>query len=342
MKFLNVPLCIPYRIGKYSATKAALEVRKRWKENLMQINGISSSAYKPEPSENIKNIGSGRFEDTLLRRANAGLDSCTRAERNKISDCGVYGRILQVNMHTYDTRATKEVETERYSITWKPGGYLCIYDKERGGNEAFRWKLNKDDVQVDEKTGLKFLINDLGCGLFNMVVVDEELEQGLKEALDVSELYEKPLVNFSVQQDQKTGIRYITPNGFESSGGQIIMDKEAREKLDSLAKEYLSQYPNLVHSYEEAWFHATFEVRGLTKRTSGGIMQIGPNSITFLNKDGINSWVCIFDPKRWKEVKEKFDRNDNAGEESWEFWMDLFQVLKIDASLLTFDSRDGN
>lgn len=120
------------------------------------------------------------------------------------------------------------------------------------------------------------------------------------------------------------------------------MDKEAREKLDSLAKEYLSQYPNLVHSYEEAWFHATFEVRGLTKRTSGGIMQIGPNSITFLNKDGINSWVCIFDPKRWKEVKEKFDRNDNAGEESWEFWMDLFQVLKIDASLLTFDSRDGN
>ena len=75
MKFLNVPLCIPYRIGKYSATKAALEVRKRWKENLMQINGISSSAYKPEPSENIKNIGSGRFEDTLLRRANAGLSS---------------------------------------------------------------------------------------------------------------------------------------------------------------------------------------------------------------------------------------------------------------------------
>ena len=56
MKFLNVPLCIPYRIGKYSATKAALEVRKRWKENLMQINGISSSAYKPEPSGEHKKI----------------------------------------------------------------------------------------------------------------------------------------------------------------------------------------------------------------------------------------------------------------------------------------------
>ena len=71
-------------------------------------------------------------------------------------------------------------------------------------------------------------------------------------------------------------------------------------------------------------------------------MQIGPNSISFRNKDGINGWTCIFDPKRWEEVKEKFDRNDNVGEESWEFWMNLFRNLKIDASLLLFDSRDGN
>lgn len=254
---------------------------------------------------NKRNMENGCFADTLFRKTNGGLDSYAGSERNRISDCGVYGRVFQTGTHRYNTVAIKEVETERYSIMWKPDGHLFIYDKERGGKEAFGWTLNKNDVQIDEKTGLKFLINDLGCGLFNMVVVDEELEQGLKEALDVSELYEKPLVNFSVQQDQKTGIRYITPNGFESSGGQIIMDKEAREKLDSLAKEYLSQYPNLVHSYEEAWFHATFEVRGLTKRTSGGIMQISPNSISFLDKDGINSWVCIFDPERWKEVKEK-------------------------------------
>ena len=71
-------------------------------------------------------------------------------------------------------------------------------------------------------------------------------------------------------------------------------------------------------------------------------MKISPNSISFLNKDGINSWVCIFDPKRWEEVKERLDRNDNAGEESWEFWMNLFRALKIDASLLIPDSGDAN
>ena len=292
-------------------------------------NAVWGVAEKRGVVGNVKNTGSGCFADTLLRKTNAGLDSYTRSERKTMSGCGVYARTFQTRTHRYDTSSIKEVETDKFSITGRLGSYLCIYDKERG--EAFNWKLNENDIQVDEKTGLKFLINDLGCGLFNMVVVDSELEQGIKEALGVSELEEKPLINFTVRQDQKTGIRYITPNGYESSGGLIIMDEEARKKLDSLAKEYLSQYPNLVHSYEEAWFHATFEVRGLTKRTSGGIMQIGPNSISFLNKDGINSWICTFDPKRWKEVKVKFERNDNAGEESWEYWMNLFQALKIDA-----------
>lgn len=312
----------------------------------MGINAVNNrspvwgAAEEHGVTGNVKDWGRGCFADTLLGKTNADRDSYARSERRTISDCGVYARTFQTRTHRYDTSSINAVETDKFSITGRLGSYLCIYDKERG--EAFNWKLNENDIQVDEKTGLKFLINDLGCGLFNMVVVDSELEQGIKEALGVSELEEKPLINFTVRQDQKTGIRYITPNGYESSGGLIIMDEEAHKKLDSLAKEYLSQYPNLVHSYEEAWFHATFEVRGLTKRTSGGIMQISPNSISFLNKDGINSWVCTFDPKRWKEVKEKFDRNDIAGEESWEYWMNLFQGLKIDASVLIPDRKNGN
>lgn len=291
----------------------------------MQINNRFSLTDMRKSAGNITHRGNGCFADIMSRKTNAGLDSYIGSERKTRPDCEIYGRVFQTDMHRYDTRAIKDVETEKYSITRREGGYLCIYEKARGNDEVFNWKLNQNDIQVDEKTGLKFLINDLGCGLFNMVVVDGELEQGIKEALGVTELEEKPLINFTVRQNQKTGIRYITPNGFESSGGQIIMDKEAREKLDSLAKEYLEQYPNLVHSYEEAWFHATFEVRGLTKRTAGGIMQIGPNSISFRNKDGINGWTCIFEPNRWEGVKEKFDRNDNAGEESWEFWMNLFR-----------------
>ncbi|MDE6847019.1 MAG: hypothetical protein K2J99_14830 [Lachnospiraceae bacterium] len=306
----------------------------------MQVNNIFSSENMVQSTEKINKTGNANFTDTMLKKTNVNLDSYTRSDRKAVSCCEVYNRSFQTGTHRYYTGSINTVETEKFSITGRLGGYLCIYDKERG--EAFNWKLNENDIQVDEKTGLRFLINDLGCGLFNMVVIDEELEQGIKEALGVSELEEKPLIKFTVRQDQKTGIRYITSNGNESSGGLIIMDDEARTKLDSLAKEYLTQYPNLVHSYEEAWFHATFEVRGLTKRIPDGIMLIGPNSISFLNKDGVKSWACIFDPKRWKEVKEKFDRNDNAGEEEWQFWMNLFKALKIDASLLISDGRNGN
>jgi len=67
------------------------------------------------------------------------------------------------------------------------------------------------------------LINDWGNGFFNVAAVDEELEKGLKEALGVEKLAEKELTGFSVHQDAKTGIKYITANGYESRGGFFIM-----------------------------------------------------------------------------------------------------------------------
>ncbi len=187
----------------------------------------------------------------------------------------------------------KSVETERYSICENEYGDLGIYDKE--SKEGFIWELDKNQIQVDSKTGTKFLINDWGNGFFNMVAVDEELEKGLKEALSVEKLAEKELTGFTVHQDAKTGIKYITANGYESRGGLLVLDQEARKSLDSMAKEYLKEYPNLVKDYNEAWFYATFEVRGLAKRSANGITMISPNSISFMNRDGINRWVAAFD-----------------------------------------------
>ena len=221
----------------------------------------------------------------------------------------------------------KSVETERYSIYETEYGDLRIYDKEN--KEGFIWELDKKQIQVDSKTGTKFLINDWGNGFFNMVAVDEELEKGLKEALGVEELAEKELTGFTVHQDAKTGIKYITANGFESRGGLLVLDQEARKSLDSMAKEYLKEYPNLVKDYNEAWFYATFEVRGLAKRSTNGITMISPNSISFMNKDGIHRWVATFDEENWEKVKEAFDNNaGNAGASEWEFWEQLFHGMK--------------
>lgn len=286
-----------------------------------------------------------------LAQAAAGLaqagtekdnDAVGTAERPPFSFAwgNVYGEVFQAQPSKYDISVTNTVETEKFFIEKKGDGCLYIHDKESG--ETFHWNPKENNIQVDAKTGLKFLINNFGGGIFDMVVVDKELEQGIKEALGVSELEEKPLMKFTVRMDSKTGIHYITSNGNEGSGGLLIMDDEARTKLDFLARKYLEQYPNLVKTYEEAWSHASFEVRGMTKRIPEGILQLGPNSISFLNRDGSNSWACIFDSKKWHEVKGKFYDVDQIGEEKWEFWTTLFHALQIEASLLVSDGMGRN
>lgn len=185
----------------------------------------------------------------------------------------------------------KTVETRRYLIEEMEGGYLRIYDKER--EEGFHWKLSENQIQVDYETGKKILINDWGSGFFNMVVVDDELEKGIREALGADELAEKELTGFTVHRNQNTGIYYITANGYERQGGAIIFDEQTSQKLNSLAQEYLDQYPGVIKSFDDAWFYATFEVRGLAKRTPNGIVMIHPDSISFQNKDEENGWVNI-------------------------------------------------
>ncbi len=179
------------------------------------------------------------------------------------------------------------------------------------------------------------------------LVFDDEVQLFASDAVVfgrvlLDELDEKELTGFTVHTDQKTGIKYVTANGYESRGGYLVLDNEARQKLDSMAKEFLEQYPNLAKTYNEAWFYATFEVRGLLKRTPNGISMISPNSISFMNKDGENRWVSIFNPANWKQVKEEFDRGRNAGKmEGWNFWKEFFNRWKIDASLVTPDSSYG-
>ena len=125
-------------------------------------------------------------------------------------------------------------ETDKYVIRRTASGDIRISDKKT--DEGFIWKYNENKVQVDSASGKKFLINDLGAGFFNMVTLDADLENALKEFVGIEEFEEKELEDFTVHQDNKTGIYYITSNGYEGQGGQIIMDDATKNKLDSLAE----------------------------------------------------------------------------------------------------------
>ena len=305
--------------------------------SLYHLN-TNARTFSPKDTAMV-NRGSGdQFINALLSKTSAGRDTFIQADQDRsyfIYDTKIGNALFQTKGQPH-AGEIQDVETERYIITARQRGELCIYDKMR--DENFIWDLSKNNVQVDAGTGSKFLINNLGSGFFIMAAVDSELENGLKKALGVDALEEKDLIGFTVHQDKKTGIRYITANGYESQGGQIIMDDNAYKQLDSMAKEYLKEYPNLVRNYNEAWFYATFEVRGLAKRSPNGIMMIGPNSLTFMHKDGINRWLAVFDEENWEKVKEAFDNNaGNAGAETWEFWEQLFHGIKLNVHRIVPD-----
>lgn len=308
----------------------------------MKVDSANPYLFTANVRERTGKSESGNFANALLSRMGSAKDSYVEAERKSDYLCENYSDLfMNAANKSYHTGSIKTVETERYKIVEKESGVVRIYDKEQN-NEAVDLKLNTEKVQVDKETGTKLIINDLGVGFFTMMTVDAELEAGLKEALGVDELDEKELTGFTVHTDQKTGIKYVTANGYESRGGLLVLDNEAKQKLDSMAKEFLEQYPNLAKTYNEAWFYATFEVRGLLKRTPNGISMISPNSISFMNKDGENRWVSIFNPANWKQVKEEFDSGRNAGKmEGWNFWKEFFDRWKIDASLVTPDSSYG-
>lgn len=296
----------------------------------MQVNstGIKNISLTSE-SKKVERSKQGDFGNTLLNKIKGTkniYDTYEASKQTIFYPSEDYNNLIHnIDLKKY-TDSVKPIETKRYTIEELEGGYLRIYDKER--KEGFKWKLGENQIQVDKVTGTKFLINDWGSGFFNMVTVDVELENGLKEALGVDSLEESELTGFTVHQDEKTGIKYITANGYESRGGLLVLDEEAKRKLDALAKEYLNKYPNILKSYDEAWFYASFEVRGMVKQLEDGILMIGPNNISYKSKDRENTWVGIIDLEEWKILKEEFDRNSKV--EQQKYWEHIFMKHNIE------------
>ena len=170
------------------------------------------------------------------------------------------------------------VETGGYSITQdSKSGYIRIHDKKADSGIVVR---SAEDIviQKDADTGIKMLINDFGNGFYCAIQVTDELEEALKEALGTQELQETGMKGFQIHTDKKTGIQYMTADGYESRGGSLILDDEDRKKLMDLANTYLTDYPELVSNLDEAITYAAFEVMGIAKRTEHGFMMPDPNS----------------------------------------------------------------
>ncbi len=298
----------------------------------MKIESVYSGMTNVSSRIRGKAQNANKFSE-LINKVNAGNDSYEKSAEELAPIYGNYSR----QYHWYEG-TIQSVDTGRYQIEQRERGYMRIYDREN--REGINWRINENPIQVDQESGKKFLINDLGCGFFIGMVIDQELEDAIKESLGAEKLVEKNMSGFTLNTDPITGIQNLTADGYESQGGMLLLDEVARAKLDVIARGYLERCPNLVSDYNEAWFYATFEVRGMLKETPDGFMMIGPNCLSFQGKDGKSRWVSVFDPKDWEEIKKKFDSQVDVGEmEAWEFWEKFFDSKRIKVSFFSEENE---
>ena len=205
----------------------------------------------------------------------------------------------------------KELDTGRYLISEKDGT-LWIRDKQT--ESRFRYRFHsvgfEGMVQVDRKSGQRFMFDDFGSGFFTVQPVDDELYDGLKNFFQTEALPESEMIKFTLNTDAKTGILYVTANGYEWQGGHIIMTDEARRKLDALAETYRKEHPDIAKTYEEAYFYASFEVRGMAARTRDGILMLRENYVEHIGEKESDHWTVYFEEKYFQSLKELFDRSD--------------------------------
>ena len=254
------------------------------------------------------------------------IDSNGRSTSKRIRKLGTLKELTETLGTDRDgvmewAREQARLETENYKISQdEQSGYISIYDKKAGTGVVMR-SVQDLAVQKDIATGTKVLIRDFGSGFYCVVRVTDELEGALKKALQTDVLREKELTGFKVHTDQKTGIHYITANGYEGRGGILLLDDQGREKLVSMAEEYMSQYPQLIKSMDEAIMFAAFEISGVAKRKPNGILKLGPNSLSFYDKNGKDGWQILFDELDYELYRKEWDKGKNTDEiESKGYW----------------------
>lgn len=209
----------------------------------------------------------------------------------------------------------KEYETENYIFVPEPdiGGMRILVN----GQSAGVFSVDDLKIKVDEQTGIKVLISELGSAWYDAIPVTAELERGLSEAIGVEDIQEVALEGYYIGTHAGTGIQYVMKPGDEGRGGKVLLRNEADEaRYNALAEEYYNRYPNLINSQEEGRIWASFEIVGMAERTPTGIVSIGYDNISYNdNSDYKKNWSAMLTGNTWELLYEWLEENRNRMED---------------------------
>lgn len=236
------------------------------------------------------------------------------------------------------------IETSRYRL--EDASYVDgipayeILDKETGRLIYIREK--QLSIQKDQNTGLEFLINP-DQPISSSMPVTSELKGIIselcnKKGINVDEI---PLqYGLTVNQDDRTGLKYLTYAGNEAKGMSLIVSsKNDLEKLNRLSEEFIKY--SVSSQKSTAVLYALLEVSGNLRRGSDGFTYLTPNGITYIPYDGNPQKAWEMDilssdyDKARKYLLGKVDFED------YRVWKDLLTNTKIYFASLPETVVDG-
>ncbi len=224
-----------------------------------------------------------------------------------------------------------EVATENYRIVpHNDEDYFEVYIK---GERAGAFFYSDINIKRDQITGTEVLLSShgTGAGMYNVIPMDEELNNALCKAMGCEELEVEALSGYSVKTHRGTGIQYVMKDGAEGRGGKVLLRSESDvAKYNALAEEYYNRYPNLVTSEEFGRIYASFEICGMAERTATGIVRIGFDNISYNdNENPRNNWSVMLTGNTWELLYEWFEKHgwQMAQIEEFQSWMDIFDEI---------------
>lgn len=185
-----------------------------------------------------------------------------------------------------------------------------------------------------DSSGKEFLISENGTMWYDALVLDQELKEDLRHVMGLDSLETEPLQGYSLKTHTGTGIQYLVRDGEEGRGGKVLLQSETdHEKYEALAETYLSRYPNLIESKDEAYIWASFEIRGMAARTEHGILSIHNDSMSYNdNSDLKNNWSIRFMDDVYQKIFEWLQQSGSHHRDMQKFsvWQGIFDDIGID------------
>ena len=275
----------------------------------MNVNGIGTTGYpawhKTLGSYNNtkgagfaeKMAGADRTADGIPRFWPHNAGGTQAAGPNAAMEAYLASAVPQ----TYPTLSAPDVRSEKPSYeAYESENYRIVPDNEAGcfdiynkqGERLGAFMYSDIKIRQDEKTGGQFLISEHGTMSYDALALDDELKEDLQSVMRIDELETEELRGFTLKTHPGTGIQYLLRDGEEWRGGKVLLqNEEDKRRYEALADIWLSKYPNLIESREEALIWADLEIRGMAQRRESGFLSIGYDGMAYHdNEDAGKNW----------------------------------------------------